>query len=802
MTTIAEIRRQHPEYNDMTDAQIAHGLHDRYYSDIPFEDFSRRVGLTQAPAAPRRTEWSPQERRAVATDTMQREFERNLVPMGLGHVSEPLAHMFSDPRQRAALGRNVQGMIGGARQIPSLDLPRLGRDLGAAGQRAWEGAPQAIGNMLTHIPDLVHGMTTQPFEQNDEARNQELVFAMRGNQAGADREAGNAVNATGGIVTNTAGALAAPLITTRLGGAALGAGLTLPNALAQGQGSLQERLPQALVDTATGAAVGAVLSPSARRGRIAPPPQGAAADEALRAGTGAPSGMVSSETPASRLADFEAARVRPSAAAVYGGSAADVTKTASESWLGGMTARRGVERANEDIALRARELAQRTGFVQSPEGAGTEAQAGIRRSTSDRDQPAPHGAIPMHTPIGEWSFPAQAEALYQPIFDQLAHDERQMTGHVEGPVVVAHNTISAIDNMAGRIRGGASREALAPRGFLAQMREALATDSGPQNLSLSFDDLRQWRTQLRERMNDPGLRGDTSSAQLQQAYTAITKDIAESARNIGGQASEDLARVDEWYGRHARHIEAVLEPINKLGRGIGGGHQVYHHIWTLARDGGRKNTAHLAYIREALHPDEMRTVAATLLHEMGSPTFGSSAASDAGAFSIGRFATHWNQLSAEGKAHLFPPELRQELDALGRVANHQKAIEEFANNSRSGRQLNNMVVTGGALTAATVGGQWGWVLAGMAGMNGVGYALTNPGFVRLLVRTAKTRATAGAVRRWLADLAALAARDPSLVPVYNRLARAQPEAEPSQTTPPQQLPRLAPQTGQPLPMPG
>lgn len=799
MTTIAEIRRQHPEYNDMSDAQIAHGLHDRYYADIPFEDFSRRVGLTQqAPAAPRRTEWSPQERQAVGRDTAGRYIRRDIMPFGA--AIEPMVSALTDPRQRAAVGRNVDGFVNGVRQIPSLDLPRLARDQMASGVRAVQGAPQAAVNALTHIPELIHGMTTQPFEQNDEARNQELVLAMRGNQAGADREAGNAVAATGGIMTNMTGAIAAPMISTRLGGAALGAGLTLPNALAQGQGSLQERLPQALTDTVTGGLLGAVLSPSARRGRIAPPPAGAAADEALRAGTGAPSGIVSAETPASRLADFEAARVRPSAAAVYGGSSADITKTASESWLGGMTARRGVERANEDIALRARELAQRTGFVQSPEGAGTEAQGGIRRSTSDRDMARPHGAIPMETPIGEWSFPAQAEALYQPIFDQLAHDERQMTGHVEGPVVVAHNTIRAIDEIGGRVRGGASREALAPRGFLSQMRDALATDTGPTNQSLSFDDLRTWRTALRERMNDPGLRGDTSSAQLQQAYSALTKDIAESAHNIGGQAAEDLARVDDWYAHHARHIEAVLEPINKLGRGIGGGHQVYHHIWTLARDAGRKNTAHLAYIRQALHPDEMRTVAATLLHEMGTPTFGSSAASDAGAFSVRRFATHWSQLSEEGKAHLFPPELRHELDALGRVAKHQQAIEEFANNSRSGRQINNMVVTGGAAAIAGAGG-WQWVLMGIAGMNGVGYALTNPGFVRLLVRTTRTRATAGVARRWLADLAALAVRDPSLVPVYNRLARAQPGAEPAPTTEPQSAPLPRLETAQPLPSP-
>lgn len=45
MTSIAEIRKQYPQYEDMSDEQIARGLHTKYYSDIPFDQFSARVGL-------------------------------------------------------------------------------------------------------------------------------------------------------------------------------------------------------------------------------------------------------------------------------------------------------------------------------------------------------------------------------------------------------------------------------------------------------------------------------------------------------------------------------------------------------------------------------------------------------------------------------------------------------------------------------------------------------------------------------------------------------------------------------------
>lgn len=61
MATLAEIRQKHPEYNDMSDGQLADGLYKKFYSDMPRDQFDTKVGLTapatpapQAPAAPER----------------------------------------------------------------------------------------------------------------------------------------------------------------------------------------------------------------------------------------------------------------------------------------------------------------------------------------------------------------------------------------------------------------------------------------------------------------------------------------------------------------------------------------------------------------------------------------------------------------------------------------------------------------------------------------------------------------------------------------------------------------------------
>jgi len=51
---IKEVRKKFPQYNDLSDTQLADALHAKFYSDIPKDDFYGRIGLTQPkpPVAP------------------------------------------------------------------------------------------------------------------------------------------------------------------------------------------------------------------------------------------------------------------------------------------------------------------------------------------------------------------------------------------------------------------------------------------------------------------------------------------------------------------------------------------------------------------------------------------------------------------------------------------------------------------------------------------------------------------------------------------------------------------------------
>lgn len=49
---INEIREKYPQYNDLSDEQLAQGLHQKFYSDLPYEEFSSKIGIVTTPVAP------------------------------------------------------------------------------------------------------------------------------------------------------------------------------------------------------------------------------------------------------------------------------------------------------------------------------------------------------------------------------------------------------------------------------------------------------------------------------------------------------------------------------------------------------------------------------------------------------------------------------------------------------------------------------------------------------------------------------------------------------------------------------
>lgn len=552
-----------------------------------------------------------------------------------------------------------------------------------------------------------------------------------------ERPGQNAAATTMGILAGVgAPAATVPRLSMLQAGTAA-AGINAPFAVARQEGNLQERLPGAAQETALAFGLGAGLQGAANWLTRAPRPNGGR----------------------SRAADFAAAGVRPTMAAVAQGAPAGATRMVAENFIAGAPARARLQASLDDTARAAGDLAARAGEQAPREVVGERVQSAVRNFSRNRNAPNPRpGTDARSVPVGEWTLPAKANALYDDVFGRLAADEAAMVGQVDGPLLSVESTQRTIEQIRNRVSGPASREAMASP-MIERMAQALGDDAAAG--ALRFQDLRQWRTWVREAQRNEGLRQGMDNAALQRLEAALTEDIYASAMMIGGRAADDLRVIDRWYRRNVTMIDNALEQFAQ-----GGGAQAYRRMIDLASQGGRQNSRQLQQALRVLPNDVRRSVSASIIGELGNPSFGAPNVLEPGAFSVERFVTNYARLSNEGREALFGP-LVKDMDTLARVAGAQKGVEALANRSRSGVNAQNF----GTAVALLNPSSTGWAITGLAGGALLGEMLTNPVFVRWLASSPRAGASVGGMRQHLSALARIASRDPALTPYYEALAQ-------------------------------
>jgi hypothetical protein len=177
MATIAEIRAQYPQYQDMSDKALADALYTKFYSDLPRSDFDAKVGLTTERAnvgaeVPRWAKESPRlYEAAVKARQLAGPTVEALTTIGGGALGTPLG---------------PAGMVGGA---------GLGYGIG---KEVLEQADVALG---LKAPRTVNELVTEP------ARNVLMggTFEAGGRVAGPFIEKG--LGALGRGATKVAGAI-------------------------------------------------------------------------------------------------------------------------------------------------------------------------------------------------------------------------------------------------------------------------------------------------------------------------------------------------------------------------------------------------------------------------------------------------------------------------------------------------------------------------------------------------------------------------------------------------------------------
>lgn len=315
---------------------------------------------------------------------------------------------------------------------------------------------------------------------------------------------------------------------------------------------------------------------------------------------------------------------------------------------------------------------------------------------------------------------------------------------------------SATSDTLARINSRGDSPALKSLFSTPQVQTLTAAMKDP--ASLSFRDLRDARTWVRNAQRDDTLRQGVQQGDLQSLEASLTNDINTNAENIAGpQAARQLQQADQFYRLGAQRIQGSLQKF--VGRsGDASGESAYDLIQRAASDRGGADTARLTALKASLKPSEWGDVAASTIQRM--------AQGKGGDFSVNSFVTNADTLSPQGKDLLFGKgELRSELENLVKVAKMQKGVEQAANHSNT------------ASTAQAVGTVAALVnphtavpaAAGLGAMAVTGEMLTNPAAVRWLSRVGKAQtvspaATSSAVGR----LGSAARSNPALVPLYQQ----------------------------------
>ena len=153
---IAEIRQKYPQYNDLSDEELAKGLHKKFYSDMDFGEFSNKIGLTP------QINLTPEQK--AQAQQKAKEYREQVKPTTFGDkvseflVTNPIARQVGFGLQGIAnAGLNPAGYVARATGIDTKPL-----EAQTAGERATELAGQYGFDAAAIVPTLGLAASSSP----------------------------------------------------------------------------------------------------------------------------------------------------------------------------------------------------------------------------------------------------------------------------------------------------------------------------------------------------------------------------------------------------------------------------------------------------------------------------------------------------------------------------------------------------------------------------------------------------------------------------------------------------------------
>lgn len=268
--------------------------------------------------------------------------------------------------------------------------------------------------------------------------------------------------------------------------------------------------------------------------------------------------------------------------------------------------------------------------------------------------------------------------------------------------------------------------------------------------SLSYEDLRGFRTEVGEMLGRPTFQSDISQRKLKALYGGLTRDIEQTAMKVGPAALAAFKRANTYKRAVETRRENVMGLL--LGKNLDmSPEKTFAQIQSWGKKSGG-DFKKLSQAMRSLPEEEANAVRATIIDGLGKATDGAQNANGT-VFSPNTFATQWNKLSPRAKAVLFQGEHRAALDDIAGISYAMKAADKYNNTSRTG------LMTGAGLTALS--GSGGMLSSGLAllGQVGMGAILGSPRLAKWAAALYK-KPNAKAVEAHIARLDNLAKAEP------------------------------------------
>ena len=808
MGKLQEFRKKYPQYDDLSDEQVMDGLHRKHYSDIPRDEFDKKMGY----APPRSASFA--EQAVEGAEHLVRGFNKGLVNTiglpyrGLDWLAEKATGgeglpdfetlgwarpYVNQPRAKTYAGRLAQaaGEAVGVSAIPQAALTKAAPALAALQPTTTSRAiGQTIGQQIARRPAAAAAIDA-------------TSHAAGGGAAKAAEEAG--YGPVGQMVAGIAASLMPGAVLAYRGGA---------------------RQPQAGTDT---------MQTIARR----------RANDAVR-----------------DQQAFQRQGVRDVGIAYNEGPIASVGQQLSETPFVGTPIRGNLEQSMEGAARATRQLVNRINPAATSESAGNRVMDGLRRYQTrtfndlepgnvrdlgiDPNRPVPRSefmspaarqeivdarqrapvinadetqttrgvavdtgqtrdatftnrtgiedlsdadlATVVRTSPVQTSFSARQEALYERALRMVPRMFRR-DGSANPSLVNPTNTRRALRAIQGNIASNITQQGALRGELVDRLTNARA------NIQLS--DLRAIRTEIGRALSNfnPVNPPTLDRTQLKQLYRAISQDMEIGLQTISARAinrarlpgqnsggpdavDPDMARrgagalrafrtADRYMRQGMRRIETFYNVLNAK--------TAEQAATRLAKAALSENRGDARLFRQAmavLRPEERNEFTALILRQMGKPTDGAGGVVLDMDWSPSRFVTNYRAMSREARNLLFSPEHQRDLIDIFQIALRLKNVERLANTSRTGTNTLNM---GGAV-AAVASGASGDILTPIL-IGGSGFAtsflMSRPTYARWMVQFLQMKAaflegteqTVGPLLNHISGLRREAEINPALFPV-------------------------------------